>query len=76
MIYASGGYKVTLYDLDPNQVKKAKADIAEQLKMLEEKNQLRGKLSRQQQFDLITGATDIKTCVKDAFFVQVCGNST
>ena len=76
MIFASGGYKVTMYDLDPEQVSKAKADIAQQLNMLEEKNQLRGSLSRQQQFDLISGATELKACVEGAFFVQVCGSST
>ncbi|XP_076445578.1 lambda-crystallin-like [Babylonia areolata] len=72
MLFASGGFKVTLYDLDPEQVSKAKADIAEQLKLLESQGLLRGSLSRQQQFDLISTASDLKACVDGAFFVQEC----
>ncbi|KAL8570554.1 hypothetical protein ACOMHN_008911 [Nucella lapillus] len=72
MLFASGGFKVTLYDLDPDQVSKAKADIGEQLQQLESQGLLRGALSRQEQFDLITEDTDLKTCVNGAFFVQEC----
>ncbi|XP_070189700.1 lambda-crystallin-like isoform X2 [Littorina saxatilis] len=72
MIFASGGYKVTLFDLEPDQVSKAKADIQTQLGSLEREGLLRGSLSVQQQFDLITGVTDLATCVKDAFFVLEC----
>ena len=40
MIYASSGYQVSLYDVDPEQVTRAKADIAEQLVVLEEQKLL------------------------------------
>lgn len=71
MLFASGGYRVEMYDLDPEQVVKAKADIEEQLALLEKQGLLRGALTRGEQFDLITGVTDLTKCVEGAFFVQV-----
>nr|KAG5711098.1 hypothetical protein BaRGS_004742 [Batillaria attramentaria] len=59
MLFASGGYRVELYDLDPEQVDKAKADIKDQLEVLEKQGLLRGALSREEQFNLITGVTDL-----------------
>ncbi|KAK7503172.1 hypothetical protein BaRGS_00005437 [Batillaria attramentaria] len=70
MLFASGGYRVELYDLDPEQVDKAKADIKDQLEVLEKQGLLRGALSREEQFNLITGVTDLSACAKGAFFVQ------
>ncbi|GFO42714.1 lambda-crystallin-like protein [Plakobranchus ocellatus] len=72
MLFISAGYRVTLYDILPEQTQSAKKDIWEQLGALEREGLLRGTLTRQQQFDLISTTQNLEECVKDAFFVQEC----
>ncbi|PVD28444.1 hypothetical protein C0Q70_11032 [Pomacea canaliculata] len=63
MLFASSGYQVSLYDIEIEQIDKAKDDIKSQLLKLEEEDE---------QYQLIQGVTDLKSCVEDAFFVLEC----
>jgi len=68
MIFASVGYKVTLYDIDPQQVQKALDNIKVELEQFEKDGVLRGNLKAAQQQPLISGSTDLEQSVKVNFF--------
>ncbi|XP_067638664.1 lambda-crystallin homolog isoform X2 [Eurosta solidaginis] len=72
MLFASDGYQVVLYDSVPKQIENALHETETELKNLESKGLLRGKLSAAKQFSLISGTTDIKNLVKGAIFIQEC----
>uniref|UniRef100_W8BTU6 Lambda-crystallin n=1 Tax=Ceratitis capitata TaxID=7213 RepID=W8BTU6_CERCA len=72
MLFASVGYQVVLYDSVPTQIENALRETEKELKSLESKGLLRGKLSANQQFALISGTTDINELVKGAIFIQEC----
>lgn len=72
MIFASAGYKVTIYDIDESQVKNALDDINRQLFKLESEKVLRGTLSASQQVQLIDGCNDLKVIVEKSAFLQEC----
>ena len=72
MLFAGVGYKVSLYDLVPENVDAAIADIAEQLATLEKNGLLRGTLSASKQAALITKSSSLADCLADAIHCQVC----
>lgn len=72
MLFAGAGYKVVIYDIETNQINSALDDIRQQLRTLETKGLLRGKLTADQQFNCITGTSILIEAVKDALLVQEC----
>lgn len=64
MIFASVGYNVTLFDIEPTQVTKALENIAIELDQFEEEQVLRGTLTAKAQIALISGSSDLAECVK------------
>lgn len=63
MIFASAGYRVSLFDVDPAQVKKALENIKDELVQFEKDGVLRGKLSAEAQNQLISGSADLSDCI-------------
>lgn len=72
MIFASVGYKVCIFDIIESQIENALTQAKNQLKTLEEKGLLRGSLSAEEQFNCITGSTNLKEAINGAFFLQEC----
>lgn len=72
MLFASVGYQVVLYDILPEQISTALSETEKELKSLESKGLLRGKLNASQQFNCISGTNDVKELVENAIFIQEC----
>ena len=72
MIFSSVGYRVCIFDVVQSQIENALKQAEAQLKTLEEKGLLRGKLTAAEQFSCIKGSTNLKEAIKEAFFLQEC----
>lgn len=72
MIFASGGFRVSIYDIDSKQVSRALELIREKLNRYEQQGCLRGTTSAAQQARLISGHTDLAECLEGAVYVQEC----
>ncbi|KAM3935699.1 lambda-crystallin homolog [Leptodactylus fuscus] len=72
MVFASGGFKVRLYDIVKEQVTTALEDIRKQMEELQKSGMLRGSLSCEEQISLISGFNDLKSALEGATFIQEC----
>ncbi|XP_043853729.1 lambda-crystallin homolog [Dromiciops gliroides] len=72
MLFASGGFKVKLYDIEQQQITNALENIRKEMKTLEQSGTLKGSLSADQQLALISGCTDLKKAVEGAMYIQEC----
>ncbi|XP_041858627.1 lambda-crystallin homolog [Melanotaenia boesemani] len=70
MVFASGGYRVKIYDNQPGQAAKAMTEIRKQLEELEEACMLRGELTAAQQLALLSSYEDLAQALEGSFFVQ------
>ncbi|KAM4796840.1 lambda-crystallin homolog isoform 2-T2 [Rhinophrynus dorsalis] len=71
MVFASGGFRVKLYDIVQEQVTTALEDIRKQMEELKKSEMLRGRLSVREQLDLISGCSDLKSALEGAILIQV-----
>ncbi|XP_041462515.1 lambda-crystallin homolog [Lytechinus variegatus] len=72
MIFASAGYNVTIFDIEPSQVSNALKLIKEQLEELTASGMLRGTLSAEAQYALLKGSNSMEEALSGASFVQEC----
>ncbi|XP_038618005.1 lambda-crystallin homolog [Tachyglossus aculeatus] len=72
MLFASGGFKVKLYDIGQQQITTALESIGKQMQELERRGMLKGSLSAQEQLSLISGGSDIEAAVEGAIHIQEC----
>lgn len=72
MVFASGGFKVRLYDIVKEQVSAALEDIRKQMEELTKSGMLRGSMSSEEQISLISEFSDLKLALEGAIFVQEC----
>ncbi|KAH8299528.1 hypothetical protein KR044_002364 [Drosophila immigrans] len=72
MLFAAAGYRVQLYDILESQVEAALVEIQKELHNLGAKGTLRGQLSPEAQFELISGCTELKQLVENALHIQEC----
>ena len=71
MLFASGGYSVSLYDVIASQLENAIKGIQEEIRKLESSGFLRGTLSAEEQIKLVTCTDNLKECLEGAIHVQV-----
>ncbi|KAH8418663.1 hypothetical protein KR222_009234 [Zaprionus bogoriensis] len=72
MLFAGAGYRVQLYDILETQVSTALVELQKELRSLEARGSLRGELSAQAQFELISGCTALEELVQGAIHLQEC----
>ncbi|KAG2456781.1 CRYL1 protein, partial [Polypterus senegalus] len=71
MVFASGGYRVKIYDIQAGQARRAQEDISKEMRKLQDSGFLRGLLSAEEQTSLISSHDDLKETLESAFFIQV-----
>ncbi|KAK2840147.1 hypothetical protein Q5P01_013887 [Channa striata] len=67
MVFASGGFRVKIYDNQPGQAAKAITEVRKQMEELEEAHMLRGELSATQQLALLSSYDDLAQALEGAF---------
>ncbi|KFM70387.1 Lambda-crystallin-like protein, partial [Stegodyphus mimosarum] len=72
MLFASVGYNVGVYDVDPSRIDDALVDIKQQLEKLEKTGYLRGTLTADEQYNLISKCNNLSDCVSESIHVQEC----
>ncbi|XP_004401427.1 PREDICTED: lambda-crystallin homolog [Odobenus rosmarus divergens] len=72
MLFASGGFKVKLYDIEPQQVTNALEKIRKEMKFLEQSGSLKGSLSAEEQGSLISGCLTMQAAAEGAMHIQEC----
>ncbi|KAI5759511.1 CRYL1 [Gulo gulo luscus] len=70
MLFASGGFKVKLYDIGQQQVTNALEKIRKEMKFLEQSGSLKGSLGAEEQLSLISGCLNIQEAVEGAMLIQ------
>ena len=64
MIFAAGGYEVSMYDSDPNQLAKVRPDIAKMLEVYEKEGVLKGSTTPKEQLELIGVTSNLAECLE------------
>nr|KAF6427338.1 crystallin lambda 1 [Rousettus aegyptiacus] len=72
MLFASGGLKVKLYDIEQQKITNSLENIRKEMKSLEQLGSLKGALSAPQQLSLISGCWDLREAVEGAIHIQEC----
>lgn len=72
MLFAGGGYKVIMYDINKEALSKSYEILQEQLYETERAGMLRGSLSAKEQYELISVTSSLAEVVSDAVHVQEC----
>ncbi|XDA80022.1 hypothetical protein R6Z07F_010015 [Ovis aries] len=72
MLFASAGFRVKLFDIEPRQVTDALVSLRKEMKMLELSGYLKGQLGAEEQLSLISGCSDLREAVEGALHVQEC----
>ncbi|XP_045044032.2 lambda-crystallin homolog isoform X2 [Desmodus rotundus] len=72
MLFASGGFRVKLYDIEQQQITNTLENIRKDMKLLEQSGSLKGSLSAEQQLSLISGCSNIQEAVEGAMHIQEC----
>ena len=71
MIFASKGYKVSVYDVDEGQLTRAEKHIAMTLTQYETEGFLRGEISATEQTKLVSFTSSLEECLAGAIYAQV-----
>lgn len=71
MIFASCGYKVSVFDVDQGQITRAEKNISVTLTQYEKDGFLRGEIPATEQTKLVTFTSSLQDCLSGAIYVQV-----
>lgn len=72
MLFAAGGYKVVMYDIDKQALERSHKLLQEQILEMETAGLLRGSLSAAEQFNLLSTTSDLAEVVVGSIHIQEC----